>query len=347
MAIGIASGMFAALLLKFALLGRKDNGEDHYHFNVPEIGTAFAAAYLPFIIASSIEGQSGIVAVLFAGITMRHYAHYNLTQASRNLFLPTVELFATLAENYAFIILGLGVFLLRNAFSASVICWTIVGCLVGRFMNVYPLSSMVNCCSKSKKMKVKEMHVVWFAGLRGAIAFMCAMRFPDTNKHRDLFLSTTMVITFLSMVFLGWPTASLLRCLDLKGDVPAIDEENAENNEQPVETPKTRLIGLTETGCAVKVSDFFKWVLMTQEAREERTSRVSEARLMRTSMSRMSAAKGLGHQRVSPLGPGDRPSAAERVSNAAPGNRTSNALSQARSSAASNGSRSFRTLCNP
>jgi NhaP-type Na+/H+ or K+/H+ antiporter len=42
MAIGIVSGMLGALLLKFALLGAKDHGEDHYHFNVPESGTAFA-----------------------------------------------------------------------------------------------------------------------------------------------------------------------------------------------------------------------------------------------------------------------------------------------------------------
>jgi NhaP-type Na+/H+ or K+/H+ antiporter len=256
-----------------------------------------------------------------------------------------VELFATLAESYAFIILGLGTFLLKDSFSGSVISWTAVGCLLGRFVNVYPLCFLVNCCSKSRSMKVKEMHIVWFAGLRGAIAFMCAMRFPNTNNHRDLFLSTTMVITFASMVVFGWPTAAVLRCLDIRGDVPAIDEETAQIGEVPVETQKTRLLGFTETSCAVKVSDFLKKVLMTQEAREERASRVSEARLMRTSMSRASAAKGPGQQRVS-LGLGDRLSAAERVSNAV-GNRASNALSQARSSAASNGSRTFRTLCNP
>jgi len=262
-----------------------------------------------------------------------------------------VELFATLAESYAFIILGLGVFLLRDAFSGAVISWAIVGCLVGRLLNVYPVSLLVNRCSRSKALKVKEMHIVWFAGLRGAIAFMCAMRFPNTNGHRDLFLSTTMVITFASMVTLGWPTAAVLRCLDVRGDVPAIDEETAQNGELPVETPKTRLIGLSETSCAVKVSDFLRKLLMTQEAREERASRVSEARLMRTSLSRVSAAKGFGQQRASPLGLGERISAAsaipgDRSSNAV-GNRASNAMSAGRASQASSGSRSFRTLCNP
>jgi len=39
----------------------------------------------------------------------------------------------------------------------------------------------VNRCSTAKALSRPEQHVVWFAGLRGAVAFMCALRFPE-NK---------------------------------------------------------------------------------------------------------------------------------------------------------------------
>lgn len=78
-----------------------------------------------------------------------------------------------------------------------------------------------------------------------------------------------------------------------------------------------------------------KKVLMTEEARTERESRVSEARLQRISLGRTSAAS--------------RPSsAAQRLSNAyGYGDRISNAISAGRVSQISTGSRTHRTLCNP
>merc|ERR1712232_680968 len=80
--IGVASGAFTALFLKFARLGSGSSEEEHYYFNVPEIGVALILAYLPFLIGQALD-LSGIVAVMFAGISMRHYARYNMTLVTR------------------------------------------------------------------------------------------------------------------------------------------------------------------------------------------------------------------------------------------------------------------------
>ncbi|CAE7471736.1 SLC9A8 [Symbiodinium necroappetens] len=180
--IGVAGGLATAFLLKSARLGAGSSEGEHFYFNIPEIGVALVLAYVPFLAAEACD-LSGIVAIMFAGITMRHYAHFNLTQVTRQIFLPTVELIASLCETYVFILLGLGVFLLQGAFSASLVIWSALACLLGRLVHVYPLSFLANRISTGPKMSVKEMHMVWMAGLRGVIAFICALGFPNEDQE--------------------------------------------------------------------------------------------------------------------------------------------------------------------
>lgn len=300
---------------------------------------------------------------------MRHFAHYNLTETSRNLFLPTVELLASLSETYVFLILGIGVFLQQSSgYSANIICWAIVGCLVGRALNVYPISFVVNKASQSTQLTTNEFHVVWFAGLRGAIAFMCAMRFPAPDgcgpecslNNQSLFLCTTTIITLVSMVALGWPTGSVLRCLNIKAHeeplLSVVDEEQAQN----ARTKKqSRLMNAIETEGATHFAQSLKWFFMTQEAVEERAANMERASAARLTMRQSLGVSGARDSRP-PLG-GGRPSNAEPAT-ARPSNdgRPSEALSYGRTSSARglprgsgplegrvSSARSFRTICNP
>jgi NhaP-type Na+/H+ or K+/H+ antiporter len=374
MIIGIVCGLFAALILKFGMLGAHEPEEEHYHFNVPEIGVAITLAYLPFLIASSIPGQSGIVAVLFAGMVMRHFAHYNLTETSRNLFLPTIDLLAGISETYVFLILGIGVFLERSeGYSANIIGWAIVGCLVGRMLNVYPISFVINKTSQSIQLTANEFHVVWFAGLRGAIAFMCAMRFPvpdgginGPNDNRQLFLCTTTIITLVSMVLLGWPTGAVLRCLNIKAhEEPLLTVVEEEQPQTPSagKRRQSRLMDAIETERATAFSKSLKKVFMTQEAWDERTSNMERASAARSAQRQSMGASGardsrppLGGGRPSNSGPitdpsAGRPSNDGRPSGALSYGRTSSVRGLPRGSGPLDGrlssARSFRTLCNP
>eukprot|EP00434_Breviolum_minutum_P038193 symbB.v1.2.033873.t1/scaffold4272.1/size42089/4 len=216
--IGVAGGLLTAFLLKSARLGAGANEGEHFFFNVPEIGVALVLAYVPFLVAEALD-FSGIVAIMFAGITTRHYAHFNLTQVTRQIFLPTVELIASLCETYVFILLGLGVFLMKRAYNWPLIGWSLLACLLGRALNVYPLAFLTNKVSSGPIMSIKEMHMVWMAGLRGVIAFICALGFPRQEDHQDYLLCTTVILVGLSLLLLGWPTASVLRCLKLDSSV--------------------------------------------------------------------------------------------------------------------------------
>jgi NhaP-type Na+/H+ or K+/H+ antiporter len=80
-------------------------------------------------------------------------------------------------------------------------------------------------CYKTPKRRLdreipnKFMHVLWFAGLRGAIAYACARSFPDVYGNKDGFVSTTMFIVLVSVVVMGGLCDSLLEFLKIRMNV--------------------------------------------------------------------------------------------------------------------------------
>lgn len=326
-ALGVAAGLVAALCLKFARLGNFSD-EHHFHFNVPEMGIVLVLAYLPFLIATATDILSPIVAILFAGITMRHYAHYNMTIMTRQVFLPTIELIANLFETYAFLLLGVGVFLLTNDLSAPLIIWAIVAALIGRAVFVYPNAYVVNKLSKCQPLTVRETHVVWFAGLRGAVAFVCALRFPENeeSKNRNVFLCTVMVMVFLSLLCLGWPTAWVLKKLNIKAPENGLSEAS-------------RLQSCLEnSACCLSLSSCMQKFFMAPDARDERLSNVKLSR------ARSSAASRAVHGVEAEPENEERPSLATGLGPW--GNERLSALSQ-RLSATGQRPSAARTICDP
>ena len=60
---------------------------------------------------------------------------------------------------------------------------------------------------------------LWFAGLRGAVAYACAREFPDVYGHRNEFIAATMVIVVITIVLMGGATEPLMDRLDIRMNV--------------------------------------------------------------------------------------------------------------------------------
>jgi len=73
------------------------------------------------------------------------------------------------------------------------------------------------------KIPLKTAHMMWFAGLRGAVAYACAKSFPDAFEHRTDFIVTTMCIVLGTVFLLGSTTGLVLKLLHIDMDV---DEES-------------------------------------------------------------------------------------------------------------------------
>ncbi|ORZ36685.1 Sodium/hydrogen exchanger family-domain-containing protein [Catenaria anguillulae PL171] len=137
--IGVAIALGTALLLKHSNL---------YLFPGLESCLIALLAYTSFL-AAQATGLSGIVSLLFAGITLKHYAYANMSRRAR---LTTTYLFATLAqlsELFIFIYLGITLFTTQlTAFSVPMIVVTFAAILGARWVSVFPFAALINALGR-------------------------------------------------------------------------------------------------------------------------------------------------------------------------------------------------------
>ncbi|KAJ6249921.1 hypothetical protein M0813_16604 [Anaeramoeba flamelloides] len=205
-AIGIAIGLITAILLKHM---------DFRENPLLESTLLFVLAWLSFIIAEEI-GMSGIAAALFCGIVDAHYSFNNLTEKSQNITKDATHLIAYISETFVFIYLGLATFTFTHYFRIDVILWSIFFCLIARALHIFPLSALNNKLkSKKNQLPKKYQFVMWFAGLRGAIAFCLSLYVHHEKGH--IIMTTTLSVVFFTVFVFGGLTQPLLKKLDLVG----------------------------------------------------------------------------------------------------------------------------------
>lgn len=78
--IGVIFGMIPAMLFKYGNL--RSN-------LLHEVGVYVMFAYLPFLV-SQVLGMSGVVSIIFAGISMKHYASPNLSPEARDVYVTVI-----------------------------------------------------------------------------------------------------------------------------------------------------------------------------------------------------------------------------------------------------------------
>ena len=64
--------------------------------------------------------------------------------------------------------------------------------------------------SKDLKIRGNTTHMLWFCGLRGAVAYACVRTFPDDLEHRKDFAMTTMAIILFTVFVFGLTTECAL-----------------------------------------------------------------------------------------------------------------------------------------
>jgi hypothetical protein len=76
-------------------------------------------------------------------------------------------------------------------------------------------------------------NMMWFSGLRGAVAYACSKDFPDSNHHRTSFVVTTMIIVLVTVFLLGGTTEAALKKLEIPTDIDEDEYMEAKYEELP------------------------------------------------------------------------------------------------------------------
>ncbi|KAH6605153.1 cpa1 family monovalent cation:h+ antiporter [Trichoderma cornu-damae] len=224
--IGVTVGVGTALLLKFTYVRR---------FPKIESCLIILIAYATYFF-SHARKMSGIVSLLFCGITLKHYAYFNMSRRTQLTTKFVFQIMSQLSENFIFIYLGLALFT-DNAlqFEPPLIIVTVCAVCAARWVAVFPLSQAINWVIRYRarrrglevgdELPYNYQAMLFWAGLRGAVGVALAALLTGENSYA--LRATVLVVVVLTVIIFGGTTARMLEILGIRtGVVEEIDSDD-------------------------------------------------------------------------------------------------------------------------
>ena len=177
------------------------------------------------------------MSLLFCGITLKHYAYYNMSRRTQLTTKFIFQILAQLSENFIFIYLGLTLFVEQKLeFKPLFILVTTFGICGARWLSVFPLSKAINYIirlrarRKGREEEADELPwhyqaMIFWAGLRGAVGVALAAGLQGQNAWA--LRATVLVVVVLTVIIFGGTTARMLEILGIRtGVVEEIDSDD-------------------------------------------------------------------------------------------------------------------------
>jgi solute carrier family 9 (sodium/hydrogen exchanger), member 6/7 len=234
MALGVAFGLAMSLVLKHSSLTA-----------YPSIETCLVAlcAYTCYFFSNGLS-MSGIVSLLFCGITLKHYAYHTMSRRTQRATKYIFGTLAQLSENFIFIYLGLSLFTsppsgekVTSYVKPLFIAITTVAVVFTRYAAVFPLSELINFFQRhargqrSEELPHAYQMMLFWAGLRGAVGVALAAGFHGNNAQT--LRTTVLVVVVLTVVLFGGTTARMLEVLGIRTGIED-DDATSSDEEEPL-----------------------------------------------------------------------------------------------------------------
>jgi CPA1 family monovalent cation:H+ antiporter len=205
LAASIAGGILCGATITWGVLLLAGQTNDH----LTEITLTTVAAYGSFLLADRLH-LSGVIASLTAGLIVGN-AGFLWSIYSREAVQSFWEYAAFVANAFIFILIGIrtgeqhfwGVGTLLPV-AAAIVVWA-------RAVAIYP------CCALFARSKLRVepryQHILFWGGLRGALALALALGLPPELSYREEIITTAFVIVAFSIFAQGLSMPPLLRRL--------------------------------------------------------------------------------------------------------------------------------------
>ncbi len=193
--IGLAAGALATRVIGLV--------DDH----LVELTITVVLAYGSYMLAD-VFGLSGVIATVTAAIALGNVGPGRAMSESGADAIDTVwEFFAYLLTAVVFLLVGLAIPPDRLLDSLGPIAWGIVGILVGRALVIYVLlggaSRLARRPGLAETVPGGWLHVLFWAGLRGAVAVAMALSLPADIPQRDLLQEITFGVVLFTLLVQG------------------------------------------------------------------------------------------------------------------------------------------------
>lgn len=225
MLVGIVWSMLFALLFKYMRFLT--------HSPVHETLLVFSCGYLAYMVSELFE-LSGIITLLSTGISLAHYAWYNLSPQSKQTTSLTIEAIGYGAEAFVFVYLGL------TCFSYSDYDWSyqffiaeFVVLLVGRYIGTVCLLYFLSWILRHKReMSFREALYLYIGGMiRGAIAFGLVLRMDESLPNREVIITTSLCMVIVTTVVFGSSMPIMTKYILVSDDSSKSEDEEKQPRE--------------------------------------------------------------------------------------------------------------------
>jgi len=189
-----------------------------------ELTISIAAAYGTYLVADGL-GQSGIIATVVAGVVIGTYGRsVGLSPRALEALDVVWELIAFLLTAFAFLLVGLAISVGDLLAGASSILWGLVGILVARVVVVYGLlggiAQLIGERAHWPKPPIGWLHVMFWAGLRGAVAVAMALSLPADFPQRALLQQITFGVVLFTLFAQGTTAGLVVARTGLRAPAP-------------------------------------------------------------------------------------------------------------------------------
>ncbi|CAO2592020.1 Sodium/hydrogen exchanger 3, partial [Lemmus lemmus] len=186
------------------------------HVRIIEPGFVFVISYLSYL-TSEMLSLSAILAITFCGICCQKYVKANISEQSATTVRYTMKMLASGAETIIFMFLGISaVDPLIWTWNTAFVLLTLLFISVYRAIGVVLQTWILNRY-RMVQLETIDQVVMSYGGLRGAVAYALVVLLDETKvKEKKLFVSTTIIVIFFTVIFQGLTIKPLVQWLKVK-----------------------------------------------------------------------------------------------------------------------------------
>lgn len=190
-------------------------------------------AYLPAeqVHLPGIDGHpSGVLAVVVAGLILGHKSPVIQSASSRMFERTNWETISFVLENAVFLLIGMQVRSILadlgdsalsvgtiSAAALAALIGVIVLRMIGVFASTYLTRAVLGARSADPAPRWREVAIVSWAGMRGAVTLAAVFLLPAHTPHREVFVAIALFVTAGTLLLQGLTLPLLVRWLGVRG----------------------------------------------------------------------------------------------------------------------------------
>ncbi|TXS96542.1 cyclic nucleotide-binding domain-containing protein [Parahaliea maris] len=179
-----------------------------------EISLTTILAYFSFLIAEHTLHVSGVMATVAAALTIGGWGRSKISHSVSEYLENFWEYLAFVANALIFLLVGLQIDLAAVAQSWSMLVWVIMAMLLARAVVIFAFVPLVGKLPGAEVIDRKFQAVMYWGGLRGAIALAIALSLGDF-RHAETFVVLVTGAVLFTLIVPGLTIERLIKVLGL------------------------------------------------------------------------------------------------------------------------------------